>query len=111
MAVGTTKSARAENMDEDVRLARSNDVDAFERQYRLICKTAFRWLSHKSDAEDVAQIVCMKLARALQGFDGRSAFTSWLYRITLNAVRDLLRARQRQACQVEQLAVVTTEKA
>lgn len=101
-------------MDEDVRLARSGDIDAFERlveqQYRFIYRTAFRWLSDKSDAEDVAQIVCMKLARALQGFDGRSAFTSWLYRFTLNAVRDLQRTRQRQARQVEQMALVSTEE-
>lgn len=114
MGEATTKSARAVNMDEVVRSARSGDIDAFERlveqQYRFIYRTAFRWLGDKSDAEDVAQIVCMKMAKALPGFDGRSAFTSWLYRITLNAVRDLQRTRQRQAHQVEQLTFVTTEE-
>lgn len=51
----------------------------------------------KSDAEDVTQSVCMRLPDAIRSFDGRAAFTSWLYRVTLNAVRDLQRSRQRQA--------------
>ncbi|MEO9340919.1 RNA polymerase sigma factor [Mesorhizobium sp. SB112] len=104
----------AEDTKELVRLAKSGDVEAFERlitgQYRFIYKTAFRWLGHKSDAEDVTQSVCLRLAHALPGFDGRSKFTSWLYRITLNAVRDLQRTHQRRGKQVDDAAAVTSEE-
>jgi len=40
--------------------------------------------------------VCMRLATAVKSFDWRASFTSWLYRITLNAVRDLQRSNQRR---------------
>lgn len=90
-----------------VRLAQAGDVAAFERlvtlQYSFIFKTAFRWLGHRSDAEDVTQTVCMRLADALKSFDWRANFTSWLYRITLNAVHDVQRSnlrRQRLASEV-----------
>jgi RNA polymerase sigma factor (sigma-70 family) len=83
-----------------VRLAQAGDVAAFERlvalQYSFIFKTAFRWLGHRSDAEDVTQTVCMRLANALKSFDWRASFTSWLYRITLNAVHDVQRSNQRR---------------
>ena len=82
------------------KLASAGDRDAFaqllDRHYDLIYRTAFKWCGHQSDAEDVAQDVCVKLARVLESFDGRSAFSSWLYRITLNMVHDMQRARSRQ---------------
>lgn len=96
-----------------VRQAKSGDIAAFERlvalHYRFIYKTAFRWLGHKSDAEDVAQSVCLRLADGLSSFDGRSKFTSWLYRVTLNAVRDLQRTHQRRGVQVNALAAMARE--
>lgn len=96
-----------------VRGAQAGDALAFEKllelHYLFIYKTAYRWLGHKSDAEDVTQSVCMRLGQALQGFDGRSAFTSWLYRVTLNAVRDWQRSQTRQKRQVAAVSAVTSD--
>lgn len=96
-----------------VRGAQAGDALAFEKlleqNYHFIYKTAYRWLGHKSDAEDVTQSVCMRLGQALQGFDGRSAFTSWLYRVTLNAVRDWQRSQTRQKRQVAAVSAVTSD--
>lgn len=93
--------------------ARAGDRIAFgtlvEDHYELIYRTAYKWAGSKTDAEDVAQEVCVKLATALAGFDGRSAFSTWLYRITLNAVRDLQRARGRRGRQVMALTHVSPE--
>ncbi|MDF2927398.1 MAG: polymerase sigma70 factor [Paenibacillaceae bacterium] len=47
-------------------------------------------------AEDLAQEVFIKLYRFLPGFKGDCQFTTWLYRLTLNTVRDYLRANRRQ---------------
>lgn len=98
-----------------VALAKAGDRQAFaslvERQYDFIFRTALKWCGHRSDAEDVAQDVCIKLATALPGFDGRAAFTSWLYRITLNAVRDMQRARRRGGRKAEALALVAPDEA
>lgn len=93
-----------------VRQAQAGDADAFEQlvtlHYRFIYRTALRWLGHQSDAEDVTQAVCMRLATVISSFDGRAAFTSWLYRITLNAVRDLQRSQQRRQRHTAALTLV-----
>lgn len=63
------------------------------REYDFIFRVAFRWLGARHEAEDLAQDVCVKLARTVGQFEGRSQFRTWLYRLVLNAARD----RQRQA--------------
>lgn len=97
-----------------VRLAQAGDVAAFERlvarQYSFIFKTAFRWLGHRSDAEDVTQTVCMRLATAIRSFDWRASFTSWLYRITLNAVYDVKRSSQRRQRLMSEISLGATEE-
>lgn len=67
------------------------------RHYDMIHRIAWKWSGDRNDAEDIAQDVCLKLPRALRGFEGKAAFTTWLYRVTLNTVRDLQRNRARQA--------------
>jgi len=83
-----------------VRRARNGDPNAFaelvETHYDRIYRTAWRWCGSRDDAEDIAQNVCSKLGTAIAGFDGRTAFSSWVDRIALNAVRDWLRAGQRR---------------
>lgn len=98
-----------------VRLAQSGDAPAFERlvteHYLFIYKTAFRWIGNKSDAEDVTQTVCLRLPDALPGFNGRSKFKSWLYRVTLNAVRDLQRKNLRGVRLVDAVSLVVPGEA
>ncbi|RYE60399.1 MAG: RNA polymerase sigma factor [Oxalobacteraceae bacterium] len=97
-----------------IRRVKAGDAEAYERliseHYHFIYKTAFRWLGHKSDAEDVTQSVCMRLANSIGQFNGRSKFTSWLYRVTLNSVRDLQRSHKRLSKQVDAVSVVTREE-
>ena len=96
-----------------VSLAQTGDRQAFgllvEGHYDLIYRTAYKWSGTRADAEDVAQDVCVKLATALAGFDGRSTFSTWLYRVTLNAVRDLQRTRGRRGRQTAALALVSPD--
>jgi len=82
----------------DIRLierARQGDGAAFERlvedNYMLIYRAAYRFTGAREDAEDVAQDVCIKLARAVRGFRGGSSFRTWLYRVVINAARDYIR--------------------
>ena len=94
-----------------VNRAVAGDREAFstliERHYDLIFRTACKWCGRRSEAEDIAQEVCIKLASVLKSFDGRAAFTSWLYRVTLNAVRDMQRSQKRRGRQITQLAEVS----
>lgn len=94
--------------------ARAGDAAAFEAllaaHYRYIFRVAYRWLGHESDAEDVTQTVCMRLPDAIHSFDGRAAFTSWLYRVTLNAVRDLQRSQQRRGRLADAVTVLAEDR-
>lgn len=99
-----------------VRRAQNGDAEAFaeliEEQYDRIFRTAWRWCGNGHDAEDIAQDVCVRLGEALKTFDGRSAFSSWVYRITLNMVRDWQRAGRRRGAHVDAYAeIAPTEEA
>lgn len=87
--------------DELISKAQGGDRLAFaallERHYGLMFKTAWQWCGNREDAEDIAQEVCLKLAHNLQGFMFESAFTTWLYRITINAAKDYYRAKNRRS--------------
>jgi RNA polymerase sigma factor (sigma-70 family) len=98
-----TLIARAKRGD---RLAFSQLIEA---HYDFIFRTACKWTGKKSDAEDVAQDVCIKLATAIKSFDGRSAFTSWLYRVTINVVRDQQRGSSRRARHIDAFSHVSPE--
>ncbi|WDR07538.1 RNA polymerase sigma factor [Devosia rhodophyticola] len=101
-------------MDHLVRRAQGGDADAFgqilTRHYDLIYRTAYKWCGDQSDAEDVAQEVCAKLGSAIASYDGRAQFSSWLYRIVLNSVRDMQRARSRRNRHVDALAHVSPQQ-
>lgn len=94
-----------------VRRAAGGDRAAFaalvNAHYDFVFRTAYKWCGNRADAEDIAQDVCIKLASVLGSFDGRAAFTSWLYRIVLNAVRDRQRQGARQARQADELGEVS----
>ena len=77
--------------------AGAGDADAFrallERHYDGIFRLAFRFTGNRADAEDVAQDVCVGLADRIDAFRGEAKFTTWLYRIVVNAARDHARRR------------------
>jgi RNA polymerase sigma-70 factor (ECF subfamily) len=80
-----------------------------ERHYGFIYRVAFKWCGARADAEDIAQDVAIKLGQAIRNFKGDAAFTSWLYRITLNAVRDFQRAQATRIERTAAMALVTPQ--
>ena len=62
-----------------------------ERHYDMIYRVAYRFTGHAQSAEDVAQDVCVSLVDKLKSFRGDSAFSTWIYRIIVNACRDMQR--------------------
>lgn len=87
-----------------VKQACGGDAKAFEllvnRHYDTIFRFAFQWCRNQSDAEDIAQNVCINLARAIHGFKGRAKFTTWLYRVVINTAIDWQRQNQRHRATV-----------
>ncbi|MCY4522962.1 MAG: RNA polymerase sigma factor [Caldilineaceae bacterium] len=78
-----------------VRLACTGDRGAFsvllERHYARIFRMAVRLLGDVDDAEELAQDVCVALVAKLPSYRGESRFTTWLYRVVVNAAHDAVR--------------------
>jgi len=73
-------------------LASKGDGDAFrqllERYYDTIFRVALRSCRHREEAEDIAQDVCVSLPARLKSFRGEALFSTWLYRVIVNRVKD-----------------------
>ena len=64
-----------------------------ERHYDQMYRVAYLTLGQQADAEDLVQEVCAALPKKLVSYRGDSKFESWLYRVVVNAGRDLMRKR------------------
>lgn len=74
-------------------------VDAYSGPiYRLAIKIT----GDAQDAEDVLQETFIKAYRHLKEFEGRSSFSTWLYRIASNEAFMLLRRRHPEAVSVDE---------
>ena len=72
------------------------DDDAFQRLYEANYGRVRRFLARTAgphEAEDLAQVVFAKAARALPSFRGDARMSTWLYRIAANVLTDWLRTR------------------
>ena len=82
------------------------DRDALEvllrRHESRVYGLAVRVLGNRDDARDVAQEVFVTLFRKAGSFKGTSAFTTWLYRLTMNACYDQGRRKARAPTPVEE---------
>ena len=88
-----TNVMRMETPDEDLaRAAAFGDGDAFgallARHYDRLFRLAFSLTGRRAEAEDLTQDICAALPAKLAGFRGQSRFTTWLYRVTVNAAHD-----------------------
>ena len=104
---GGTKAPQAEgadapralyDLDELIGAACAGDRAALNRllahaRPRLVA-VAMRIVRDRDDAEDVVQEALLKACRSLTRFEGRSAFSTWLHRIVVNAALERLRRHQ-----------------
>jgi RNA polymerase sigma-70 factor (ECF subfamily) len=78
--------------------AQAGDKEAFEelvrRHQHRVFAVAGGILRRREDVEDIAQQVFVKAYFSLRRFDQRAAFSTWLYKITVNECWDLLRKKK-----------------
>lgn len=98
-----------EDLEQLVRQAQSGNEEAFRRLVERCHTQVYRWALVRTgdadDADDVAQEVLVRLSTHLDRYDGRSRFTTWLYRVTANAAGGFSRrgaARRRMIARIEQ---------
>jgi RNA polymerase sigma factor (sigma-70 family) len=63
------------------------------RHQAWIYNIVLRMVYNPYDAEDATQEILIKLLTTLSGFEGRSRFRTWLYRIVVNHVLNMKRTR------------------
>jgi RNA polymerase sigma-70 factor (ECF subfamily) len=68
-------------------------VEPYRHALEIHC---YRMLGSAQDAEDVAQETLLRAWRALERFEPRAQFQTWLYRIATNACLDELERRPRR---------------
>ncbi|MFO0416258.1 MAG: RNA polymerase sigma factor [Pseudomonadota bacterium] len=77
---------------------RNGDQSSFEellsRYSNKVFSLATRFTRNTEDAEEVLQDVFVTVHRKIAGFEGKSSFSSWLYRVTVNAAFMKLRKRR-----------------
>ncbi len=86
--------------DELIGRAKNGDRQAFgqilSENYDFIHAVAWRWTGNVTDADDVTQDVCLRLGKTIRSFRGEGRLRTWLYTLTLNAVRDRARKSSRE---------------
>ncbi len=87
----TSPAARADAVER----ARRGDTGAFTQLYAQHHRQVARQLTFlvpRADLEDVVQEVFIEVFRSIHRFEGKSAFTTWLYRV---AVHVAMKSRRR----------------
>lgn len=94
--------APAPTLGELVERVQAGEPAAFQQLYRkhhrqVVSQLAF--LVPRADLEDTLQEVFIEVFKSIKRFEGRSAFTTWLYRVTVHVA---MKARRKQdRCRLE----------
>jgi RNA polymerase sigma factor (sigma-70 family) len=90
-----------------VRTGRRGSLEALvSRIESRIRRWAMRLTADADEADDVTQEVLITLERRVQGFAGRSEFSTWLFQVTRNAAVNRLRGDARRSAKLQRLGLV-----
>lgn len=90
-----------------IRLAQHGDENAFEVLYHLHCRRVYglclRMVRKSSEAEELTQEAFLQVFRKIRTFQGKSRFSTWLHRLTLNVVLMRLRIKSFMHYSIEEM--------
>lgn len=102
---------RQENDDNLIERAVAGDARALEQLFRRYYGTMNRFAQkicgNGPDADDVTQEAFIRLMGSIQTYDGRAAFSSWLYRVVLTKAIDHRRKEARRARLIEEVGLLS----
>ena len=79
-------------------LTTTQDLERGLEQHRTeLTAYAYRMLGSAFEAEDAVQETFLRALKGFEGFEGRAALRSWLYRIATNVCLDMLGGKERRA--------------
>ena len=70
--------------------------ELYQKYHERVYSICFRMTRNTSESEDLTQDVFIRLFQTVGSFRGESAFTTWLYRLTVNLVLMHFRKRKRR---------------
>jgi RNA polymerase sigma-70 factor (ECF subfamily) len=86
------------NDHETIRAVLSGDKDAYGalvvRHSHSLFRVAFRITGNEADADDVVQEAFLRGYQKLEGFESRSNFSTWIYRIAVRCALDKVGRRK-----------------
>ena len=69
----------------------------YSRYYKKVFHKCLTFTKDKDKAFDLTQDILVKALRKVNSFQNKSAFSSWLYRITYNSCVDYVRSKKKRA--------------
>lgn len=109
------REAYSEDDRDLVRRCQAGDESAFEKLVRKYQQTVLNLVYHnvgnRSEVEDIAQKIFIKIYFSLNKFDNARPFFPWLYRIAINQCYDeLRRAKRRKVLTFTELSLEETDR-
>lgn len=100
---GIFSQARDQRTDQEerklIQQVKVGDHEAFEAIFRRyvsrVYRQALRIMGNEADAEEVVQEAFLAVYKKAKTFRGQSAFSTWLFRLTVNTALTKLRRRKR----------------
>lgn len=90
-----------------ITLTLQGDRNAFgklvQKHQRLVYTLALRMLKNPEEAQEAAQDTFVKIFQALSSFEGKSKFTTWIYRVVYNECVARLRKAKKQVTWLEDI--------
>ncbi len=98
------RKERKDKSDKDFELIQRCQNGDRKAQYELyqsykdwVYNITYRMTNNKQETEDISQMVFLQVFRKIDSFRGDSAFSSWIYRITVNiCINQLRKEKQRK---------------
>ena len=86
-------------MEDIIKKAQNGDMAAFEQiviKYQsIIYNTAFKICNNPDDAYDISQESLLKIYKNISYFEGKSKFSTWIYRIVTNTALDYIKKHRK----------------
>jgi RNA polymerase sigma-70 factor, ECF subfamily len=76
--------------------------ELYQKYHERVYSICFRMTENAFESEDLTQDVFIRLFQTVGSFRGESAFTTWLYRLTVNLVLMHFRKRKRRLDQIDE---------
>ena len=105
MTIPSVFAAAQKSVPDVIRRAQAGDSGAFEELYREHSPRVYALCLRLSggsatDATELLQDAFIRAWRGLKNFRGESAFSSWLHRLTVNAMLERARSEKRRTARV-----------